>query len=49
MNVNGCKEFDNIRVIRMDVSEAAGPVYARARQAGKFLLARYMRRLIRLY
>ena len=31
-NPNGCTMADQVRVLRMDVSEAAGPVYARARQ-----------------
>jgi len=33
VNENGCVEFDKVRVLRMDSDEAAGPVFARARQA----------------
>ena len=32
-NINNCKWFDQIRVIRMKHTEAKGPVFARARQA----------------
>ncbi|GBG27229.1 Skp1-protein-hydroxyproline N-acetylglucosaminyltransferase [Hondaea fermentalgiana] len=31
-NPNGCVEFDQVRVLRLDASEAAGPVYARGLQ-----------------
>mmetsp|Transcript_1306 Transcript_1306/g.1907 ORF Transcript_1306/g.1907 Transcript_1306/m.1907 type:complete len:470 (+) Transcript_1306:164-1573(+) len=31
-NPNNCVEYDRVRMLRMDASEAAGPVYARGRQ-----------------
>jgi len=31
-NPNGCVEFDKVRLLRLDASEAAGPVYARGLQ-----------------